>query len=136
MLILVGFGAAQLETIEGEKRYITPGMKPLLLCGEEQKYLQGQVSLASPFLSVLETPDTVNNAAFRGVGCGVWVYPERTVATTEDFMLWRNSGRTHMLKKSHSQFTFMVLPLDLMDFAAPLGNFFSLPSTPTEGLGL
>lgn len=28
---------------------MTLGMKPLLLCGEEQKYLQGQVSVSVPF---------------------------------------------------------------------------------------
>lgn len=51
---------------------MTFGMKPLLLCSEEQKYLQGQVSVSVPFLSALETLDTVNNAAFikkGGVRC-------------------------------------------------------------------
>lgn len=51
---------------------MTLGMKPLLLCGEEQKTLQGQVSVSIPFLSALETLDTVNNAAFikkGGVRC-------------------------------------------------------------------
>lgn len=28
---------------------MTLGMKPLLLCGEEEKYLQGQVSVSVPF---------------------------------------------------------------------------------------
>lgn len=51
---------------------MTLGMKPLLLCGEEQKYLQGQVFVSVPFFSALETLDSVNNAAFikkGGVRC-------------------------------------------------------------------
>lgn len=51
---------------------MTLGLKPLLLCGEEQKYLQGQVSVRVLFFVWFETPDTVNNAAFikrGGVRC-------------------------------------------------------------------
>lgn len=49
MFILVEFLCCSAGNYWGEKRYMTLCMKPLLLCGEEQKYLQGQVSVSVPF---------------------------------------------------------------------------------------
>lgn len=49
LIILVEFWCCSAGEYWGEKRCMTLSSKPLLLCGEEQKYLQGQVSVSVLF---------------------------------------------------------------------------------------